>query len=104
MTRTAGQRRDRTHWLYVAVILAVLAGVAVGLIAPGVGTDLSILGTIFVNLIKMMIAPVIFCTVVLGIGSVAKAVTVGRIGGDHHREARAGGCTVLGFIVIERLG
>jgi len=81
MTRTAGQRRDRTHWLYVAVILAVLAGVAVGLIAPGVGTDLSILGTIFVNLIKMMIAPVIFCTVVLGIGSVAKAVTVGRIGG-----------------------
>jgi aerobic C4-dicarboxylate transport protein len=81
MTRTAGQRRDRTHWLYVAVIVAVVAGVVVGLIAPGVGTDLSVLGTMFVNLIKMMIAPVIFCTVVLGIGSVAKAVTVGRIGG-----------------------
>ena len=81
MNSTAGQRRDRTHWLYVAVIVAVLAGVVVGLIAPGVGTDLSVLGTMFVNLIKMMIAPVIFCTVVLGIGSVAKAVTVGRIGG-----------------------
>lgn len=81
MTRIAGQRRDRTHWLYVAVIVAVVAGVVVGLIAPGVGTDLSVLGTMFVNLIKMMIAPVIFCTVVLGIGSVAKAVTVGRIGG-----------------------
>ncbi len=81
MTRTAGQRRDRTHWLYVAVIIGVVAGVVVGLTAPGVGTDLSVLGTMFVNLIKMMIAPVIFCTVVLGIGSVAKAVTVGRIGG-----------------------
>lgn len=81
MTRIAGQRRDRTHWLYVAVIVAVVAGVVVGLIAPGVGTDLSVLGTMFVNLIKMMIAPVIFCTVVLGIGSVAKAVTIGRIGG-----------------------
>jgi len=78
---TAGQRRDRTHWLYVAVIVAVVAGVAVGLIAPGVGTSLSVLGTMFVSLIKMMIAPVIFCTVVLGIGSVANAVTVGRIGG-----------------------
>ncbi|HPZ96212.1 MAG TPA: cation:dicarboxylase symporter family transporter [Mycobacterium sp.] len=81
MPMTAGQRRDRTHWLYVAVIVAVVAGVAVGLIAPGVGTSLSVLGTMFVSLIKMMIAPVIFCTVVLGIGSVANAVTVGRIGG-----------------------
>lgn len=78
---TAGQRRDRTHWLYVAVIVAVVAGVAVGLIAPRVGTSLSVLGTMFVSLIKMIIAPVIFCTVVLGIGSVANAVTVGRIGG-----------------------
>ncbi|MCC6227503.1 MAG: cation:dicarboxylase symporter family transporter, partial [Microthrixaceae bacterium] len=81
MPMTAGQRRDRTHWLYVAVIVAVVAGVAVGLIAPRVGTSLSVLGTMFVSLIKMIIAPVIFCTVVLGIGSVANAVTVGRIGG-----------------------
>ncbi|MGC8159819.1 cation:dicarboxylate symporter family transporter, partial [Salmonella enterica] len=35
----------------------------------------------FVNLIKMMIAPVIFCTIVVGIGSIAKASTVGKIGG-----------------------
>ncbi len=75
------RRRDRTHWLYVAVIAAVLAGIVVGLVAPGVGSSVAVLGTLFVNLIKMMIAPVIFCTVVLGIGSVRKAVTVGRIGG-----------------------
>ncbi|OBC02408.1 C4-dicarboxylate transporter DctA [Mycobacterium sp. 852013-50091_SCH5140682] len=74
-------RRDRTHWLYIAVIVAVVAGVAVGLIAPGIGKDVGVLGTMFVNLIKMMIVPVIFCTIVLGIGSVRKAATVGKIGG-----------------------
>ncbi len=74
-------RRDRTHWLYIAVIVAVVAGVVVGLVAPGVGKDVGVLGTMFVNLIKMMIVPVIFCTIVLGIGSVRKAATVGKIGG-----------------------
>ncbi|ART68527.1 C4-dicarboxylate transporter DctA [Mycobacterium dioxanotrophicus] len=74
-------RRDRTHWLYIAVIVAVVAGVAVGLVAPGFGKDVGVLGTMFVNLIKMMIVPVIFCTIVLGIGSVRKAATVGKIGG-----------------------
>jgi aerobic C4-dicarboxylate transport protein len=75
------QRRDRTHWLYLAVIAAVVAGVIVGLVAPSVGKDVAVLGTMFVNLIKMMIVPVIFCTIVLGIGSVRKAATVGKVGG-----------------------
>jgi aerobic C4-dicarboxylate transport protein len=75
------QRRDRTHWLYLAVIAAVVAGVIVGLAAPSVGKDVAVLGTMFVNLIKMMIIPVIFCTIVLGIGSVRKAATVGKVGG-----------------------
>ncbi len=74
-------RRDRTHWLYVAVIVAVVAGVIVGLAAPGVGKSVGVLGTMFVSLIKMMIAPVIFCTIVLGIGSIRKAATVGKVGG-----------------------
>jgi len=75
------RRRDRTHWLYNAVIVAVLAGIAVGIVAPEVGKDVGVLGTMFVSLIKMMIAPVIFCTIVLGIGSVRKAATVGKVGG-----------------------
>ena len=75
------RRRDRTHWLYIAVIVAVLAGIAVGLLAPEVGKSVGVLGTMFVSLIKMMIAPVIFCTIVLGIGSVRKAATVGKVGG-----------------------
>ena len=73
--------KDRTHWLYLAVIAAVIAGVVVGLTAPDVGKSVAVLGTMFVNLIKMMITPVIFCTIVLGIGSVRKAATVGRVGG-----------------------
>ncbi len=75
------KRRDRTHWLYLAVIAAVIGGVIVGLVAPSVGKEVGVLGTMFVSLIKMMIAPVIFCTIVLGIGSVRKAATVGKVGG-----------------------
>lgn len=74
-------RRDRTHYLYIAVIAAVLLGIAVGFAAPGVAVELKPLGTGFVNLIKMMISPVIFCTIVLGIGSVRKAAKVGAVGG-----------------------
>src|SRR6478735_1488631 len=75
------QRRDRTHWLYMAVIVAVVAGVVVGLVAPHLGSSLGVLGTLFVSLIKMMISPIIFCTIVLGIGSVRKAASVGKVGG-----------------------
>ncbi len=75
------KRRDRTHWLYLAVIAAVVGGVIVGLVAPSVGKEVGVLGTMFVSLIKMMITPVIFCTIVLGIGSVRKAATVGKVGG-----------------------
>ena len=74
-------RRDRTHYLYVAVICAVAAGIVVGLAAPSVGESLKPLGTGFVNLIKMMISPVIFCTIVLGIGSIRSAAKVGKVGG-----------------------
>ncbi|TFV54771.1 cation:dicarboxylase symporter family transporter [Geodermatophilus sp. DF01-2] len=74
-------RRDRTHWLYIAVIGAVLAGIAVGFLFPDLAVELKWLGTAFVGLIKMLIAPVIFCTIVLGIGAIRQAAKVGRIGG-----------------------
>jgi aerobic C4-dicarboxylate transport protein len=78
---SAPPRRDRTHYLYIAVIVAVLAGIVVGLAAPAFGEALKPVGTAFVNLIKMMISPVIFCTIVLGIGSIRQAAKVGRVGG-----------------------
>lgn len=77
----AAARRDRTHFLYIAVIVAVALGILVGFAAPGVAVELKPLGTGFVNLIKMMISPIIFCTIVLGVGSVRKAAKVGAVGG-----------------------
>jgi aerobic C4-dicarboxylate transport protein len=79
--RPAPAKRDRTHWLYIAVIAAVALGIAVGLVFPDFAVDLKWLGTAFVNLIKMLIGPVIFCTIVLGIGAIREAAKVGRIGG-----------------------
>src|SRR3954449_5671864 len=79
----AAQRphRDRTHLLYLAVIAAVLLGILVGLVAPDFAVKLKPLGQAFVALIKMMIQPVIFCTIVLGVGSVRSAARVGKVGG-----------------------
>jgi aerobic C4-dicarboxylate transport protein len=80
-TTAAPARRDRTHWLYISVIVAVLLGIAVGFVFPDFAVELAWLGTAFVGLIRMLIAPVIFCTIVLGIGAIRKAASVGRIGG-----------------------
>jgi aerobic C4-dicarboxylate transport protein len=74
-------RRDRTRYLYLAVIVAVLLGIAVGFLFPDFAKELKPLGDGFVNLIKMMISPIIFCTIVLGIGSVRQAAKVGKVGG-----------------------
>ncbi|CAN5428836.1 C4-dicarboxylate transporter DctA [soil metagenome] len=74
-------RRDRSHYLYIAVIAAVVLGITVGLVFPSFAVELKPLGTGFVSLITMMIQPIIFCTIVLGVGSVASAAKVGRLGG-----------------------
>jgi len=80
--RRKGMRSwDKHTWLYVSVIIAVVAGAAIGLIWPEFAVALKPIGTAFVALIKMMIAPIIFCTIVVGVGSIAKAATVGKIGG-----------------------
>ncbi|SEH02298.1 aerobic C4-dicarboxylate transport protein [Nonomuraea solani] len=73
--------RDRTRYLYLAVIAAVLLGILVGFIWPEVGKGLKPLGTGFVSLIGMVIGPIIFCTIVLGVGSVRQAAKVGKVGG-----------------------
>ena len=72
---------DKHTWLYVSVIIAVVLGAVVGLVWPDFAKGLEPIGKTFVNLIKMMIAPIIFCTIVVGVGSIAKAATVGKIGG-----------------------
>src|SRR4051812_41473816 len=74
-------RRDRSHLLYLAVVVAVGLGIAVGFLAPDFAVKLKPIGEAFVALIKMMISPVIFCTIVLGVGSVRSAAHVGKVGG-----------------------
>ncbi|WP_414120694.1 cation:dicarboxylate symporter family transporter [Corynebacterium nuruki] len=70
-----------THWLYISVIIAVVAGVIFGLVAPDAAQEVKFLGDMFIALIKMVIPVVIFCTIVIGIGHVREATTVGKAGG-----------------------
>jgi aerobic C4-dicarboxylate transport protein len=73
-------RNAFTTKLYVSVLVAVVLGAALGLLAPRVGTALQPVGTGFISLIQMLIAPVVFCTIVTGISSAGKLASVGRIG------------------------
>jgi len=66
--------------LYIQVVIAVALGVAVGFFYPSVGKSLKPLGDGFIKLVKMMIAPIIFCTVVHGIASVGDLRKLGRVG------------------------
>jgi aerobic C4-dicarboxylate transport protein len=74
MRRLAGQ-------LYVQVIVATLAGIAIGALFPSFGAALKPLADGFVKLIRMLLAPVIFGTVVLGIARAGNLREAGRIGG-----------------------
>jgi aerobic C4-dicarboxylate transport protein len=66
--------------LYVQVLLAVAAGILVGVLYPALGADLKPLGDGFVKLIKMVFAPVIFATIVVGIAKLENMKDLGRVG------------------------
>jgi aerobic C4-dicarboxylate transport protein len=81
--KTAASATARQPWysiLYIQVLVAIALGVAVGFFYPDLGKSLKPLGDAFISLIKMMIAPVIFCTVVHGISSMGDLRRVGRVG------------------------
>jgi aerobic C4-dicarboxylate transport protein len=67
--------------LYVQVLFAIIVGVLLGVFDPGLAAKMKPLGDGFVKLIKMIIAPVIFCTVVAGIAGMQDMKKVGRVGG-----------------------
>jgi len=67
--------------LYVQVLFAIAMGVLLGVFYPELGTKMKPLGDGFIKLIKMIIAPVIFCTVVAGIAGMQDMKKVGRVGG-----------------------
>jgi aerobic C4-dicarboxylate transport protein len=80
---TGSSAPSRKPWyaiLYVQVLAAILLGILIGRFQPRTGIALKPLGDAFIALIRMMIAPVIFCIVVQGIASVGDLKKVGRVG------------------------
>ena len=67
--------------LYVQVLAAIVIGVLLGFFFPDIGALMKPLGDGFIKLIKMLIAPVIFCTVVIGIAGMEDMKKVGKVGG-----------------------
>jgi aerobic C4-dicarboxylate transport protein len=78
--RTPVTRRPWYTILYLQVLIAIALGVLVGYYFPDAGKAMKPLGDGFIALIRMMIAPVIFCTVVHGIASMSDLKKIGRIG------------------------
>src|SRR4051794_6528447 len=67
--------------LTAQVLVAISIGVLLGLLAPGTAKAMKPVGDTFVNLVKMVITPVIFLTIVVGIGNMSDLKKVGRVGG-----------------------
>jgi aerobic C4-dicarboxylate transport protein len=66
--------------LYIQVIIAIIIGIVLGYLFPSFAVKLKPLGDGFIKLVKMMIPPVIFCTIVTGIAGMQDAKKVGRVG------------------------
>src|SRR5690349_9575133 len=66
--------------LYVQVLIAIAIGIILGSFYPSLAVQLKPLGDGFIKLIKMMIAPIIFCTIVTGIAGMQNTKKVGRVG------------------------
>jgi aerobic C4-dicarboxylate transport protein len=82
-TSSADEAPPRSRWytsLFTQLLIAIVAGILVGWLWPAFGADLKPVADAFIKLIKMLIAPIIFCTVVIGIAHVGDLKSVGRIG------------------------
>jgi aerobic C4-dicarboxylate transport protein len=77
----SGHRVPFYRHLYVQVLIAIALGIAIGHLAPATAVALKPLGDAFIRLIRMIIAPVVFCAVVAGIASMRDMKAVGRAGG-----------------------
>ena len=88
--------------LYFRVLVAITLGVACGIIWPDTGVTLKPLGEGFIKLVKMTIAPLIFCTVVVGIAGMTSMKAVGRTGGLAllYFEVMSTLALVIGLVVV----
>jgi aerobic C4-dicarboxylate transport protein len=91
--------------LYARVLVATIIGALIGVFAPDTGVKLKILGDIFIGLIKMIIGPVIFCTVALGIAGTGDMKKIGRVGGKAilYFEVVSTFALAIGLIVVNVL-
>src|SRR6186997_2425788 len=94
--------RRLTGHLYFWVLLAILAGGIFGYVNPSSAVKLKPLGDGFIALVKMLIGPVIFCTVVLGIVGAGDMRKVGRVGAKAliYFEVVSTIALVIGLVVI----
>ncbi len=82
-----------TSKLYFWVLVSIVAGFATGALFPDTGASLKPLGDAFIKMVKIVVAPIIFCTVALGLGQTANIKKLGRVGGK----------TILYFEVVSTL-
>jgi aerobic C4-dicarboxylate transport protein len=95
----------RGRWyrsLYLQVLIATLAGALLGVLAPEWASAMKPFGDGFIKLIKMLIGPIIFCTVVLGIGGMDDLKRVGKTGGFAllYFEALTTVALIIGLVVV----
>src|SRR3954462_2679277 len=88
--------------LTVQVLVAIALGVLLGFVAPDIGRRMKPVGDTFVNLVKMVIAPVVFLTIVLGIANMHDLKKVGRVGGKAllYFEIVTTFARIIGLIVV----
>lgn len=80
MAQNNQRRKSLLSQLWVQLLIGMALGIAVGCLFPGRTDKLGILGTAFIKLIRMMLAPIIFGTVTVGIARMGDMKTVGRVG------------------------
>jgi len=99
------ERKPITSHLYFWVLLAIVAGGIFGYVDPARAVQLKPLGDGFIALVKMMIGPVIFCTVVLGIAGAGDMKKVGRVGGKAllYFETVSNISLLIGLVVVNVL-
>src|SRR5215831_6168972 len=91
--------------LYFRVLCGIFIGILIGIFFPELGKSLNPVGEAFIKLIKMMIAPIIFCTVVVGIAKMGHMKDVGRVGLKAliYFEGMSTVALIIGLIVVNLL-
>ncbi|MBL8912087.1 MAG: cation:dicarboxylase symporter family transporter, partial [Archangium sp.] len=96
----------KSSTLYIQVLVAIALGIVLGVVKPSWAVELEFVGKMFVGLIKMLIGPIVFTTVVIGISSMGDLKKVGRVGGKALLwfEAMTTLALILGLLIVNLIG